>query len=202
MNPLLVRTQRLLRGVTLALPLVCLPCLLALPSAVAAPVVFAPYAGSGNAVLFDPVTGQGGWVGAIEQVPDPGVTDPLSLVSVVLFTYDAAMHSLSGSFEFTSSSDLGSTLFGVLTGSTTDADLFDRGGQWALDYDIVGGSGVFASARGFGLAFLQFDPTATPDNYLETGLLQFAVAEPGSLPLLAVGLLGTWALRRKARAAV
>lgn len=193
LRPVIQRWQRPWRRAWL---LSALAGLLALPVAQAAPVQFVPYAGSGNAVLFDASTGQGGWVGAIDEFPDPNVSNPLSLVSVVLFSYDAVNRSLTGSFEFTTSADLGSTMYGLLSGSTSDDDIFGTGGQFALDYAIQGGSGAFFGASGFGLAFLQFDPQATLDNYAESGLLVFSVPEPAALPWLALGLL---ALQRRAR---
>ena len=182
---LLPSPARALRSVTLAL----LP-LLALAPAAQAALVFAPFSGSGNAVVFDPATGDGGWVGSITQTPDPGVADPLDLASVVLFTVDPLTQMLSGQFSFTRSSDLGATLFGLVTGSTADADVFTTGGQFALDYSILGGTGDFIGASGFGLSFLDFDPDGVFDNYAETGLLVLAVPEPGSLPLLALALGG------------
>jgi opacity protein-like surface antigen len=185
---------RALRTAALAL----LP-LLALAPAAQAAMVFAPFSGSGNAVVFDPGTGEGGWVGSIAQFPDPDVADPLDLVSVVLFTVDPLTQLLSGQFSFTRSTDLGATLFGLVAGSTTDADVFGSGGQFALDYSIQGGTGDFAGASGFGLSFLQFDPNGFPDNYAESGLLAFNVPEPGSLPLLAGALLVMARLRRRRR---
>ena len=191
MTPLPLLT-RALRTAALAL----LPLLALAPAAQAGPLVFAPFFGSGNAVVFDPSTGDGGWVGSIEQFPDPGVTDPLDLVSVVLFNYDMTSQMLSGEFTFTRSADLGATLFGLVSGSSTVADLFGQGGQLALDYTIQGGTGDFAGASGIGLSFLQFDPAGTFDNYQEDGLLLFSVPEPGSLPLLA-GALGVLAVLRR-----
>jgi len=195
--PLLARC---LRAATLALlPLFLLP-----HNAQAGPLLLAPFAGSGNAVVFDAATGAGGWVGTVEEIADPGVPGPLQLVSVVLFNVDTLTQLLSGQFTFTRSSDLGATLFGLVAGSTTDADVFNLGGQFALDYTIQGGTGDFAGASGFGLSFLNFDPAGTPDNYLETGLLAFAVPEPGGLPLAAGGLLALWGVGRlrQPRAAV
>lgn len=156
-----------------------------LAPAQATPVpLFVPFAGAGNLVLFDPVTGSGGWVGAIDQSPVPAVPSPLSLVSVVLFSYDALSQTLSGSFELTDATDLGASLFGTVLGSTTEADPFGQGAQFSLDYTITGGTGHYAGASGFGLAFLQFDPDASFNNYREDGLLVInAVPEPGSLPL-------------------
>ena len=191
MTPLPLLT-RALRTAALAL----LPLLALAPAAQAGPLVFAPFFGSGNAVVFDPSTGDGGWVGSIEQFPDPDVADPLDLVSVVLFNYDMTSQMLSGEFTFTRSADLGATLFGLVSGSSTVADLFGQGGQLALDYTIQGGTGDFARASGFGLSFLQFDPAGTFDNYQEDGLLLFSVPEPGSLPLLA-GALGVLAVLRR-----
>ena len=173
------------------------------PSAQAEPLLL-PFSGSGNAVVFDASTGEGGWVGSLSQFADPGVTDPLELVSVVLFTVDPLTQLLSGQFNFTRSNDLGATLFGLVAGSTTDADVLNQGGQFALDYTIQGGTGDFAGASGFGLSFLNFDPNGVFDNYTEIGLLVVAVPEPGALPLVAGGLLALWGVgrRRQARAQV
>lgn len=161
----------------------------ALP-ATADPVnLFVPYSGQGNVAVFDAGAGTGGWVGSLDQFPDPGVSAPLSLVSVVLFTVDAATQTFSGSFQFTTT-DLLDTLFGDITGSVSASDILDIGGQFAIDYRILGGTGRFTGASGFGLAFLNFDPLAMgTDNYGESGLLSFTVPEPTGLALVALGLL-------------
>jgi len=171
----------------------------ALP-ATAEPVnYFVPYSGQGNVAVFDATAGTGGWVGSIDQFPDPGVTTPLSLVSVVLFTLDAATQTFSGMFEFTTT-DLLNTLFGDITGTVSVADILDIGGQFTIDYQILGGTGSFAGASGFGLAFLNFDPLATGlDNYGESGLLSFTVPEPASLVLVALALLAAFTLTPGAR---
>jgi len=155
---------------------------------------FVPYEGAGNLVVFDPVTGSGGWVGSIDQVAPPVVAQPLSLVSVVLFNFDALSQRLSGSFEFTTT-DLGSTLFGTLSGSSFDADILGSGGQFDIDYLIKGGTGLFADAKGFGLAFLNYDPAGSFDNYGESGLLSFSVPEPASGALVLLALLLAVTLR-------
>lgn len=187
------RVVRALRAAALGL----LAALWLAPAAQAAPVLFSTFTGSGNAVVFDTTTGEGGWVGSVVQDPDPAVTDPLDLVSVVLFQFDPLTQLLSGSFTFTRSNDLGATLHGLVTGSTSDGNVFANGGQLALDYTIQGGSGDLAGYSGFGLSFLQIDPAGLPDNYSEAGLLVLSVPEPGTLPLLAgaLGLLVT--LRRR-----
>lgn len=203
--------HRLLPSFTRALRTAALACLpwFALASAAQAGPLLLPFSGSGNAVVFDATTGDGGWVGTVEQFADPGVSDPLELVSVVLFTVDPLTQLLSGQFSFTRSTDLGATLFGLVAGSTTDADVFNQGGQFALDYTIEGGTGDFAGASGFGLSFLNFDPNGGfnggLDNYTETGLLVLAmpmpVPEPGTLPLLALALPAALWWRRRPRLA-
>ncbi len=195
--PLRSTLHRLLRTATVA----ALPWFAMAPAAQAAPLVFAQFDGSGNVSLFDAATGKGGWVGSVLQTPDPGVPTPLDLVGVVLFQFNQMTRMLSGQFEFTRSSDLGATLFGQVTGRTENADLFSQGGQLELDYAIRGGTGDFAGANGFGLSFLNFDPNAGGDNYTETGLLTFAVPEPGTLPLLA-GALGLLVLLQRRRRAL
>jgi len=168
----------------------------------AAPATFfVPYDGSGNVSVFDASAGTGGWVGSLLQSPDPTVPQPLSLVSFVLFALNQSAQTLAGSFEFTTT-DLASSLFGQVSGSYLNADILTQGGQFSLDYSIAGGSGAFADATGFGLAFVDFDPLGGFDNYTESGLLVFnvpevmGVPEPGTLSLLAVSLLGLVVVRR------
>lgn len=192
MNPLICTARRLL--------LLCATCLLPLAARADPVTLFVPYGGEGNVAVFDAATGSGGWVGAIDQSPDPSSPVlPLSLVSVVLFTLDAASHTLSGSFEFTTT-DLLSTLYGELSGSVLDADILSTGGRFNVDYLIRGGSGQFFGASGFGLSFVDFNPAPAFNNYAEAGLLAFSVPEPGSLALVSLGLLA-FAWRRRARQA-
>ncbi len=172
-----------------------------LPAAADPVSYFVPYSGQGNVAVFDAVAGTGGWVGSIDQFPDPGVSAPLSLVSVVLFTVDAATQTFTGSFEFTTT-DLLSTLFGDISGTVSVADILDVGGQFSIDYQVLGGTGLFARASGFGLAFLDFDPLATgPDNHSESGLLSFTVPEPASLALVALALMAALTLTQSSRKA-
>jgi PEP-CTERM motif len=172
----------------------------ALPAAHAADHIdyFVPYSGEGNLVVFDAAAGSGGWVGAIDQSPFPVVASPLSFVSSVLFTLDAPSNSFSGNFEFTTT-DLASSLFGSLSGSYASADVFNLGGQLSVDYQILGGSGLFAGASGFGLSFIDFDPAGSFNNYSEAGLLSFAapVPEPSTWLLMGLGL-GCLAWARRA----
>lgn len=191
MNRLAHLARRLLLAVGLALsvstPLV----------AQAGPLTFAPFAGAGNLSVFDPATGTGGWVGSIDEVPSSAGGAALSLVSFVTFQLDSTTQALTGIFEFTTT-DLASTLFGELSGVADSADFLSLGGQLSLDYNILGGSGLFGGASGFGLAFLNYNPAGTFDNYIEDGLLVFSVPEPGSLALAGLGLLAVARSRRRA----
>ena len=197
MTPLLTLARRALIS-----PLFCAALLGPLFSATASAMpasYFVAYTGQGNVSVFDASAGTGGWVGNIDEVPDPGNPNPpLSLVSVVLFTLDRAAQTLMGTFEFTTT-DLLSTLFGDLTGSGADADILTRGGQFSVDYLINGGTGKFAGANGFGLAFLDYNPTGTFNNYTESGLLAFTVPSPATGALVLAGLLVLSVSRRKAR---
>ena len=196
MTPLHTLARRALMS-----PLFCAALLTPLFSATAStmPVqYFAAYTGQGNVSVFDAAAGTGGWVGSIDEVPDPAIANPLSLVSVVLFTLDRAAQTLMGTFEFTTT-DLLSTLFGELTGSVTNADILTQGGQFSLDYQINGGTGQFSRATGFGLAFLDYNPAGTFNNYTESGLLVFTVPSPATGALVLAGLLALSASRRKAR---
>ena len=165
---------------------------------------FVPYSGEGNLAVFDAAAGTGGWVGSIVQSPFPAVASPLSFVSSVLFTLDAANNTFNGSFEFTTI-DLESRLFGTVGGSYASADMFNLGGQLSIDYEILGGSGMFEGASGFGLSLIDFDPAGSSNfgsfnNYSEAGLLSFAapVPEPSTWLLMSLGLgLLAWTRRSK-----
>jgi hypothetical protein len=189
MNRLTTLARRLLLSGSLAL---------ALPLAAHAEPMsyFVPFAGSGSLSVFDASAGTGGWVGSIDQIAPPVVSDPLALVSFVLFTLDPGTLAVTGHFEFTTT-DLQSTLFGDVSGTADSANFFNLGGQLSLDYSILGGSGAFTDASGFGLAFLNYDPAGVFNNYGEDGLLAFSVPEPGSLTLAGLGLLAVLASRRK-----
>ncbi|WP_310389811.1 PEP-CTERM sorting domain-containing protein [Roseateles sp.] len=134
--------------------------------------------------------GMGSWSGSITPGFGSDITE--SLMSNVLFQLDASSTTLSGSFQF-SSLDLSSTIAGLLSGSDLDGD-----GQFELDYQILGGSGAFNHASGYGLSFISFDrPLNMAGSYIESGLLTFAVPEPSSYGLFALGLLGVALTQRK-----
>jgi hypothetical protein len=185
-------------------------CLLAVASllpaaALAQQGTLLPFAGEGNLVVFDAAAGTGGWVGAVTQFSDPAMPlpNPVSLVSVVLFTFDSLAQTLNGSFELTTT-DLAGSLLGTVTGTFADANVFSSGGQLSLDYQVQSATGTLMGISGYGLSFLTFDPAATGlNNYSEDGLAVLAVPEPNALALFATGLLFMGLvgqrLRRKAR---
>jgi hypothetical protein len=177
--------------------------LLTCAAAQADPVtLFVPFDGAGNVSVFDPVAGTGGWTGSIDPSPFPAPPWSFSLVSVVLFTLDAPTLTLNGSFEFTNAADLASTLFGGVSGSVLDADILVNGGQFSIDYTILGGTGMFSGASGYGLSFVDFDPAGSFDNYAEAGQLVVTVPEPATLALAGLALLAALAARPRRRGAV
>lgn len=160
--------------------------------------LFVPFEGAGNLLVIDAPAGTGAWTGSIEQSAFPAVSMPLSLVSVVFFQLDALTRTLAGSFEFTTAADLASTLFGQVSGSYLDADILNTGGQFSIDYTILGGTGAFSGATGFGLSFVDFNPAGVFNNYTEAGALVIAVPEPATFVLVGLGLLGLLWQRRAA----
>lgn len=160
----------------------------------AGPIAVAAFtSGSGNVAVFDAAAGTGGWVGSLEGFSDPFTGLPVSLVSVVLFTLDNASDTFSGSFEFTTT-DLGSTFFGSLSGDADD-DVLNVGGQFRIDYEVLGGTGVFGAASGFGLGLLDYSPAGMPDNYAEAGVFAMQVPTPAPWALAGLGLLALAASR-------
>ena len=191
MSHALTFTRRLLAAAALVLPL----------AAQADPVpLFVPFEGAGNVLVIDAVAGTGAWTGSIEQSAFPAVPMPLSLVSVVSFQLDALTRTLAGTFEFTTAADLASTLFGQVSGSYFDLDILNMGGQFSIDYTIVGGTGAFSGATGYGLSFIDYDVSpGLFNNYTEAGALVITLPEPATMALAGLGLLGMLWQRRTAR---
>lgn len=177
-------------------------CLFPVASQAAGPSLL-PFVGEGNLVVFDLAAGSGGWVGSVTEYSDPAapLPMPMSLVSVVLFDFDLAAQALSGTFEFTTT-DLAGSLLGTVTGTFADADVFTKGGQLSLDYLVQSATGKLAGVSGYGLSFLNFDPSATGlNNYSEEGAAVLTVVpEPATTALFAAGLLLIGLSRRKTRA--
>lgn len=176
----------------------CLLTLAAAPQARAGELSDFVFDGAGNLLVFDAAAGSGGWNGEIIEFADPALPAPLSFAVLVLFSYDATVNRLLGSFEFTQANDLGSAIFGSVEGGFTGmSGSLTGGGQLGLDYKVLGGTGRYAGSSGFGLSLLSFDPAATGDNnYVEQGLL-VAVPEPGMAGLMATGLVLLALVRRR-----
>ena len=191
MNHVLKLFRRLLAAAALAVPV----------AALADPVtLFVPFEGAGNLLVVDAAVGTGAWTGSIEQSAFPAVPMPLSLVSVVFFQLDALTQTLTGTFEFTTAADLASTLFGLVSGSYAEVDILNTGGQFSIDYTVLGGTGAFSGATGFGLSFVDYDiAPGLFNNYTEAGALVLAVPTPATLVLVGVALLGLLWQRRTAR---
>ncbi len=195
MSPALQLARRALAASALVLS-ACLPW-----AAHADPVTYDAFLeGSGISVYSatGATTGAGAWSGTLADSPFPVPTLPLSLLTVVNYTYDAVNNLLAGDFEFTSQ-DFNSTITGLLSGSFLSGD-FDLGGQLFVNYDIRRGTGTFNGANGYLIALLDFTPAVGGfGTYAEVATGQFSVPEPATSALVGMGLLGLLWLRRTAR---
>lgn len=99
---------------------------------------------------------------------------------------------VTGWFSFIDPTPAHNSFFGTLSGAFNPAVF-----QSAFDYIVTGGTGAFASGRGFGSGLVQVFPTERGFGYAERG--QFTVPEPGTLALMLSGLLALRLLRRRQR---
>jgi hypothetical protein len=98
---------------------------------------------------------------------------------------------ITGTFSFDDPSPANNDFFGTITG-LFDATTFSS----MIDYVVTGGSGVFASARGYGSGHVQIFLSADgPPTYVERG--QFSIPEPSAAGLLLVFGMLVGLLRRR-----
>jgi len=102
----------------------------------------------------------------------------------------SGVFAITGMFAFDDPSSANNDFFGTITG-LFDPSTFSS----MIDYVVTGGSGVFASARGFGSGRVQIILSDEgPPTYVERG--RFSIPEPSAVALLLGALLVIGASRR------
>jgi hypothetical protein len=104
-------------------------------------------------------------------------------------TYNLVSQSGAGTFAFTRG-------FDSLSGTFNSAGIFSGGNLtgFSLAYAVLGGAGIFGGASGSGASTASL---TGPTSFLEQGVFDINVPEPGTLALLSLGLAGIGLSRRR-----
>jgi hypothetical protein len=120
--------------------------------------------------------------GTISPLPGPW---NFSAVFALVEALSATTFRATGTFSFDDPSAANNDFSGVVDGIFDSVALTNT-----TTYRITAGSGLFAGGTGFGSSLIQVIPQGTNQPFAFTEIGQFAIAEPGSLALLGLGVVG------------
>jgi hypothetical protein len=141
--------------------------------------------------------------------PDAGGNIPLLAISAGGYTLDGESGwSLSSPFSFNFATNSGSGTFSFskfgdsLTGSLSTTGILvpevPAPVGFNLSYSILGGTGRFSGASGWGISVVLLDPSSAEPPFAFTERGRFTVPEPATWALLLPLLIGLAALRPRA----